>query len=222
MTTRSIQYLIASTLALSVAGCGGAATNNANNGNRMSNMNANSNSSVSNTIGSAANSIANAAASLTTDSPNDFMIDAAHGGMAEVENSRVALQKSKNAEIKKFAQMMVSDHTKAGEELKTLAAKKNVTLPNDLGSHKDDNDDLKEATADFDKMYVDTMVADHEDTVAAFQAQADKSTDADVKAFAAKTLPTLKSHLEMVKGIQNKMSGNMGANSNGNMNANKR
>jgi len=131
---------------------------------------------------------------------------AAQGGMAEVEASKAATTKSQNAEIKKFAAMMVADHTKAGTELKALAAKKNITLPTDLGSHKEDIDDLMAtAAAGFDAAYVEQMVDDHEATVAMFQEQADKSADAEVKAFAAKTLPTLKGHLEMIKGIQAKM-----------------
>jgi putative membrane protein len=102
--------------------------------------------------------------------------------------------------------MMVSDHTKAGTELKALAATKKMTMPADLTADKDTIDDLKAtAAADFDAAYVDAMVDGHEDTVAAFQEQADKSADAEVKAFAAKTLPTLKAHLEQIKAIQAKM-----------------
>jgi len=190
-----------------LAGCSSTANSNMNaNANRsntnLANMNANSNSNSN----AGSSGLANAAAKLTTDSPEDFMEAAAQGGMAEVELSKIALQKSQNAEIKKFAQMMVTDHTKAGTELKALAATKKITLPTDLGSHQDDLDDLKGAeTTNFDREYVDTMVSNHESTVAAFQEQADKSADAEVKAFAAKTLPTLKMHLEMIKGIQAKM-----------------
>lgn len=183
-------------------GCGPAANNAANTTvrtNANSNVNANANTGV-------ANSIANAAAKVMTDSPDEFMIAAAEGGMVEVETSKAILPKTQNAEIKKFAQMMVSDHTKAGAELKALAAKKNVTLPPDAGSRKDDIDGFKKTdAADWDATYVDMMVDDHESTVEAFEEQAAGSSDPDVKAFAAKTLPTLKGHLEQIKAIQAKL-----------------
>lgn len=204
---KKLSLLMSLTIAAGLfAGCGPMANTNTNTNANRSNANMNANSNSTSTTDSVANTIANTAAKLTTDSPEDFMEAAARGGMAEVELSRVALQKSQNAEIKKFAQMMVTDHTKAGTELKALAAAKKITLPTDLGSHQDDLDDLKGAeTANLDREYVDTMVSDHESTVAAFQEQADKSADAEVKAFAAKTLPTLKMHLEMIRGLQARM-----------------
>ena len=136
---------------------------------------------------------------------DNFWSKAAQGGMAEVELAKLALQKSQNADVKKFAQTMVTDHTKANDELKGLATKKNVTLPTDLGSHKSTLDDLNGKTgADFDKAYVAAMVDDHEEDVDLFEDNTDNS-DPDIKAFTTKTLPTLKSHLEMIKGIQSKM-----------------
>ena len=75
-----------------------------------------------------------------------------------------------------------------------------------MGSHKSTLDDLNKLSgAEFDKEYVDAMVEDHEDDVAAFEDQSKNATDPDVKAFAAKTLPTLKKHLEAIKGIQAKL-----------------
>ena len=102
--------------------------------------------------------------------------------------------------------MMVDDHSKANDELKALAAKKNVTLPANIGSHKSTLDELTGLSgAEFDKEYVEEMVDDHETDVAAFQRQADNGTDPEVKAFAAKTLPVLKKHLDAIKAIQAKM-----------------
>lgn len=136
---------------------------------------------------------------------DNFWSNAARGGMAEVELAKLALQKSTNADVKKFAQTMITDHTKANDELKALAAKKSVTLPTDLGSHKSTLDDLNGKTgADFDKAYVEAMVDDHETDVDLFEDNTDNS-DADIKAFTTKTLPTLKSHLQMIKDIQAKM-----------------
>jgi putative membrane protein len=102
--------------------------------------------------------------------------------------------------------MMVSDHGKANEELMALAKKKNITLPTDAGSKKTDVDKLTGLKgAEFDREYIDMMVDDHEADVTAFERQATNGTDAEVKAFAAKTLPVLKKHLEAIKAIQAKL-----------------
>jgi putative membrane protein len=137
----------------------------------------------------------------------DFWKKAAEGGMAEVELSKVAQTKAQNAEVKKFAQTMVTDHTKANDELKALAAKKSVTLPTELdAAHKSTLDKLKGLSgAEFDKAYVDAMVSDHDAAVDLFKKQAGDGSDGDLKSFAAKTLPTLEGHQKMIMGIQGKM-----------------
>lgn len=138
-----------------------------------------------------------------------FWSEAAQSGMAEVELSQLAAEKAQNAEVKRFAQMMVTDHGKANSELKALAAKKNIVLPTTLSSsHQSKLEELRGLSgAEFDREYVETMVEDHEAAVELFREQAedDDTAMADVKAFAAKTLPTLQKHLESIKGIQAKM-----------------
>ncbi|MBV9217746.1 MAG: DUF4142 domain-containing protein [Acidobacteria bacterium] len=200
-----------------LSACGGGVANTASNaGNTVSNAA----SSAVNTIGNAANSVANSVSSATTASPESFMKDAAQGGMAEVEMGKLAAQKATDPEVKKFGQMMVTDHTAANNELKGVAGKKNFALPADLGSHQSDLDKLKGLSgADFDKEYVEMMVSDHETDVSLFEKQSEYSTDPDVKAFAAKTLPTLKKHLDAIKAIQAKKSG---AGSNSSTSANKK
>lgn len=138
---------------------------------------------------------------------DNFWAEAAHGGMGEVELSKLALTKSKNAEVKKFAQMMVTDHSKVNAELKTLAAAKKVVLPTEIDSaHKSMMDDLaKLEGTDFDKKYVDAMLSGHEDAVKLFEDQAKDNSDAEVKTFAANTLPKLKAHFEMIKKMQETM-----------------
>ncbi len=138
---------------------------------------------------------------------DNFWADAAHGGMGEVELSKLASTKSKNAEVKKFAQMMVTDHTKVNAELKTLAATKKVVLPTEMDSaHKSIMDDLTKAEGtDFDKKYVDAMLSGHEDSVELFEDQSKDNSDAELKSFTTKTLPTLKAHLEMIKKMQESM-----------------
>jgi len=136
-----------------------------------------------------------------------FMNDAAPGGMAEVELGKMAASKAQNAEVKAFGQKMVEDHSKAGEELKQLAAQKKVMLPPDvLPAHKQLMEKLSKLSgAEFDKEYVAAMVEAHEKDVAAFENVSKTAADADVKAFATKTLPTLKMHLEMIKAMAGKM-----------------
>lgn len=153
--------------------------------------------------------MANVSNANTATLQDNFWANAAQGGMAEVEMSKLAQTKAQNAEVKKFAAMMVADHTKANSELKTLAAKQNVMLPTAVSSsHQSTLEDLQGLTgAEFDKAYVDAMVDAHEADVELFREQAedDDTTMADAKTFAAKTLPTLQKHLEMIKGIQAKL-----------------
>lgn len=163
----------------------------------------NTNSSNSNKANSNAVTNVNSNTAVLQDS---FWTTAARDGMAEVEMAQLALKKSQNADVKSFAQMMITDHTKANNELKSLAAKKKVVLPTDMGSsHKETMDELNELSgAEFDKEYVAAMVSAHESAVQLFEDNADDS-DADIKAFASKTLPTLKAHLQKIKDIQSKM-----------------
>jgi putative membrane protein len=188
---------------LGLSSCGGETSNMTVNTGRSA---ANTAEKAMNSAGNAVNSVSNAVSGMTTSSPESFMKDAAQGGMAEVEMGKLASQKSQNPEIKKFGQMMVTDHTAAGNDLKALAAKKNITLPNDTGSHKSTIDSLsKESGADFDKAYVKEMVSDHESDLKEFQKQAQNSSDPDVKAFAAKVVTVIQKHLAAINDIQAKM-----------------
>lgn len=133
-----------------------------------------------------------------------FMKDAAQAGDAEVEASKLAQTKAKRAEVKTFADTMVADHTKLGDELKALAATKKVSLPDSATVVQksklkmiDVGDDAK-----FDERYVKSFgVKAHQDTIKLFQDQARDSKDADVKAFVQKALPGLQHHLEMAKAL---------------------
>lgn len=205
-----------------LSGCGGDdRTNNYNttNVNRASmNTNGMSNNGALMPNANGGNSNANQGAAMTD---NEFMTEAAIGGMAEAELGKIASTKAQNADVKKFGQMMVSDHTKANDELKALATKKGVTLPTELDAkHKATMTELQGLSgAAFDKAYIAAQLADHEKTVKLFQAQSQSGTDADLKALATKTLPTLQAHLEMVRNLNNKMNTLQSANSNA-MNAN--
>jgi len=138
---------------------------------------------------------------------SDFIMKAAQGGIAEVDMGNMASSKATNADVKKFGDRMVTDHSKANDELKQLAATKGVTLPADVGEeHKKAMDGMSAKSGkDFDKSYIDDMVKDHEKDVAEFEKASKDAKDADLKAWAAKTLPTLKEHLKLAKETQKKV-----------------
>ena len=141
----------------------------------------------------------------------DFVAMAASGGMLEVELGKVAAQKGNAAEVKKFGQHMVTDHTKANTELKTLADKKKMTVPAKMNAeHQSAFDRISKLSgAEFDKEYMNQMVMDHEKTVAMFEQANQKAADTDLKAFASKTLPALRMHLDMARENNNKVKGTM-------------
>jgi putative membrane protein len=138
---------------------------------------------------------------------NKFAKEAAEGGMAEVQMGKLAADKGTDSDVKSFGQKMVDDHSKANDELKSLAAKKGIALPQDLSKkHKSTQDKLSKLSgAKFDKAYMKDMVDDHEKDVKAFRKQAKEGSDADIKAFAEKTLPTLESHLDLAKSTYKKL-----------------
>ena len=130
--------------------------------------------------------------------PTVFVQKAAQDGMTEVELGKVALRKSKNAEVRNFAQRMVTDHGKANSELAAIARSKGINAPKALDAeHKDMVKKLESADgATFDSEYSSHMNMDHDKAIALFEA-ASESSDADLAGFAKKTLPTLKEHKEM-------------------------
>jgi len=134
----------------------------------------------------------------------DFMVKVADVGMTEVKLGGIAQDKSMNKRIKDFGEMMKRDHTNAGDELKSLARRKNVTLPDSVGSdHRKKIDNLeKKSGKDFDRAYIDAMVDGHQSTVNDFEKASNNTKDPDVKAWVDKTLPTLRMHLDSAKAIQ--------------------
>jgi putative membrane protein len=138
---------------------------------------------------------------LAQNADQDFAIKAASAGKMEVGLGRMAAKKGRSAAVKSFGRRMVTDHTRAGNKLKMIAAKKAITLPELLDAEgKAKMDQLAQLNgAPFDRAYMDMMVADHEKAVAEFETEATSGADADLKAFAASTLPTLKMHLRMAK-----------------------
>jgi putative membrane protein len=136
-----------------------------------------------------------------------FAVDAASGGMAEVELGKLAQSKATNPQVKEFAQKMVTDHTKANNELMDVAKLKNITLPSVPGADEQKvlADLTKKSGKDFDKAYVSAMVDDHKKDVKEFDGATKSVKDTDIKAFAVKTLPTLKMHLDMINKIHDSL-----------------
>ena len=134
-----------------------------------------------------------------------FMKKAAESGLAEVEASKIASTKAANTQVKGFATQMVDDHSKANDELKALAASKDVKLPTEPGMADRAKIKLLDGRegGSFDKHYADSFgVKAHEDTVRLFEKEAKDGKDAEVKAWAEKTLPTLRHHLEMARDLK--------------------
>ena len=137
----------------------------------------------------------------------EFVNKAASGGMMEVELGKIAQDKAQSQRVKDFGGMMVTDHSQANDELKGIASSKNAAVPSALmPEHQKHLDDLsKKSGADFDKAYMKMMLDDHKKDIAEFKKTSEKSTDAEIKNFATKTLPVLQKHLDSAKAINNKM-----------------
>jgi putative membrane protein len=147
------------------------------------------------------------AATALSGQDKSFLKDAAEGGNAEVEGSKIALEKSSSADVKAFAQAMVDDHGKAGSELKGLAEQKGVKVSDTPSTLKKAEIKMlsERKGSSFDQHYADSIgVKAHQDTIKLFQKEVDKGTDADVKAWASKTLPALQHHLEEAQALKAK------------------
>lgn len=145
---------------------------------------------------------------------NDFWTEAAQMSMAEVALSNVAVQKAQSDAVRQFAQQMVTEHTQANQELMTAAQAKGVTIPTELPANRQ-RDVTKlngEEASGFDREYMQMMVKDHEKSVKLFERQAQRGTDADAKAWAAKMLPALQGHLTMARSLNDTVRGNRGGN----------
>ena len=143
-------------------------------------------------------------ANAAEDPDTQFAFNAAAGGMSEVKLGTLAARKGTDPSVKQFGQWMVTDHSKAGDELKSLAIQSKITLPADVS--KSDAETFgklsKLSGAEFDKAYANEMVKDHEKDVAEFQKEAMSGNDPSLREFASKTLPTLQSHLQQAREMQ--------------------
>jgi putative membrane protein len=134
----------------------------------------------------------------------NFVNEAAQGGLVEVRLGELAQQQAKSPEVKDFGQRMVEDHGQANDKLKEMSEQKGIELPQDLSEDGQAiYEELQQKSgAEFDEAYMDEMVSDHEGDVAAFEDYVENAKDAELRSFAEETLPTLKEHLELAKKTQ--------------------
>ena len=150
----------------------------------------------------------NDTSAMVNEQDADFAVKAADAGLAEIELGKLALEKASDQRIKDFAQRMVTDHQKANDELMIIATDLNITLPPVMSEgHVDKQRELRDKTGDaFEEEYIDLMVKDHDRVVSLFEDAASDARNADLQAFAAKTLPVLKKHSEEAKVLRDSIS----------------
>ena len=163
------------------------------------------NASTSSNTATDANTTSPATNNVVTDEKSkEFLIKVANGGMAEVQMAKDAQQKATIDAVKSFAAMLERDHTAVGDQIKTFASQRNVSLPTSPSDDKQKmiNDMNKMTGKAFDKDFIDMMVKNHNDGIKLFEDTKANASDVDIKNFADKTLPTLKMHLDSAKAIQ--------------------
>ncbi len=151
----------------------------------------------------------NGASKMMKSADAHFAMEAAQGGMAEVKMGQLAADKASSPDVKAFGQQMVDDHTKANDQLKSVAKEEGMTLPGDVNQKQQAMYDRlsKLSGAEFDKQYVKSMVMDHVEDVKDFKKETNTGKDEKVKSFASQTLPVIQGHLDKIKSIQSKMGG---------------
>ena len=136
-----------------------------------------------------------------------FMTHAAADGMAEIQMGQMAMEKSSDAKLKQLAQRIVDDHTDANGKLRALAQTRQVALPIAPTDEAQQSASAMKAldAKKFDKAWAAAIIKDHQNAVALFTTEAGKTQDPEVRVFAEATLPTLKSHLELARQLQDQL-----------------
>ena len=155
------------------------------------------NVAIASVLLAAAASIGSAADTGLVPADRDFLNKAAEGGLMEVAAGKLAAQRALDPAVKSFGEKMVADHTAAHDMLKSLADSKQLSLPDSVSAQEHSALGRLEGLngTEFDKAYAQMMVNDHVTDISEFEKEAQKGEDPDVKAFAQKTLPTLRHHL---------------------------
>ncbi|PUZ20690.1 putative membrane protein [Chitinophaga costaii] len=134
----------------------------------------------------------------------DFSVKAADIGFTEVAMGKLAQDKASQQRVKDFGNLLITDHTKAGDELKAIADRKGITLPTAFSpEHQSAMEKLNDKKGlDWDKAFIDHMIDGHKSAIDDFDKASKNLEDADIKAFATNTLPTLKAHLDSAEAIK--------------------
>jgi putative membrane protein len=138
---------------------------------------------------------------------SEFLVDAAELDLQEIQLGKLAQQRATSADVKAHGKMMEDEHTIAANALKVLAEAKGITIPTSVTEDGMDayNKLNDKKGADFDEAYIDDMVKGHKDGISKFESNIERTTDPEIKAWATKTLGTLKMHLDHTTAIQDKM-----------------
>lgn len=131
-------------------------------------------------------------------SDRNFLEKAVQSGLKEVNVSQAVVSRVTNPQVKQFADMLVTEHSRANAELMTLAASKGVELP---AKELKPADKWTKKTDEVDEDYMEEMVSDHENAVKLYE-KASKSEDREIAAFARKTLPKLQQHFAQAKELK--------------------
>ncbi|HLO76986.1 MAG TPA: DUF4142 domain-containing protein [Magnetospirillum sp.] len=138
----------------------------------------------------------------------NFAEHAMAGGMMEVQLGKLADQRAQNEAVKQFGQRMVTDHSKANQQMSELGSRLGLSAPADLPREQRHTVDKLAGLsgAEFDRAYMSTMIDDHKKDIGEFRKQADKGDNADLKSLAQQTLPTLEQHLRLAEDTQSRLS----------------
>jgi putative membrane protein len=153
----------------------------------------------------------------------EFAQKAANGSKHEIDGAKFAVNKAQNAEVKALANRLIKDHTAAANELSTIMKNKKIAMggpdmhsdaakrdqtATDKPDQKDQpgNESWRSASGPaFDRAYVDHLITEHEKSITLYETEANSGSDAELKAFASKTLPTIKDHLKAAQDLKAKL-----------------
>jgi putative membrane protein len=146
------------------------------------------------------------AASSVTMSDRSWVIATYRGGAEEVRLGALAARDGSSPRVQEFGKHMMDDHAQANMDLKKLADKKGIVLPDgDAKSDADYNELHALPQTDFDRKYIAMMVTGHKNAIASFQTEYRRGGDPNIKAWAGEVLPTLQHHLKMIENIQSSL-----------------
>lgn len=144
------------------------------------------------------------ASSKVSSMDSKFIMKAAEGGLAEVQLGQLAQQKASDPAVKQLGERLAQDHTKANDQLKSIAQQQGITLPTEPSAA--DQQLMKKmeglSGSEFDHQFVAHTIKDHQKDIALFQKEAQNGKDDSVKQFAQQTVPTLQEHLKLAQQAQ--------------------